>query len=317
MKDLNSMLNTIDWEKRINRNLGISPQISKILESQEKLMKNFSGLNLGSQVALKMNNKNLSSISKIFESYDFQQKNLIPQSTIKAFESITKYQDNYINSFKPMAEIMKTHSSAFSQINTLGLALKGISAQITALAAQQQNWSLINDFEEVTEQAIDFTENLDSELTEKQKREFKVLIDLAFVFIKKHKTLGVYSLLIIDVFLRFAGFHQYYDFLKEKPNLATKEDFKSINIKQDSSIYFIKEISNQLKEIKEYRITNKNCLVKLKPKKKTLILTKLPPEFEVILLQVHHKWVYISFFNPKDNLPQTGWVMKKYLNKPK
>ena len=317
MKDLNNILNTIDWEKRINRNLGISPEISKILESQEKFMGNLSGLNLGSQLALNINTKSLNTISKIFESYNFQQKYLIPQSIIAAFESITKQQENYLSSFKPITEIMKNYSPDFSQINTLSAALKGISTQIATLATQHQNWSLINDFEQITEQAIEFTENLDSELTDKQKREFKVLIDLAFVFIKKHKTLGVYSLLIIDVFLRFAGFHQYYDFLKEKPNLATKGDFKSLNIKQDSSIYFIKEISNQLKEIKEFRITNKDCLVKLKPKKKTLTLTKLPPEFEVILLQVNHKWVYVSFFNPKDNLPQTGWIMKKYLSKPK
>jgi hypothetical protein len=227
------------------------------------------------------------------------------------------HQEQYLNSFKPIAEIMKTHSSAFAQINSLNFALKGISAQIATIASQQQRWNLVDDFEEVTEQTIEFTEKLDRELTEEQKREFQVLLDLVFVFIKKHKALGVFSLLIIDIFLRFAGFHQYYDFLKEKPNLATKEDIKSLNIKQDSSVYFIKEISKQLKEVKEFRITNRECLVKLKPKKRTSVLTKLPLGFEVILIRVHHKWVYVSYFNPEDNLPQTGWIMKKYLDKPK
>ena len=34
------------------------------------------------------------------------------------------------------------------------------------------------------------------------------------------------------------------------------------------------------------------------------------------MLQVSHKWVYISYTNPKDNLLETGWIFKKYLNKP-
>ncbi|CAM1363328.1 conserved protein of unknown function [Tenacibaculum soleae] len=313
MNELNDIIKTFDWEKRINKSLGINPQISKILKSQERVMKQLSGLNMAS----KLSNPGLDAVNKILKSYNFPQNNLIPQTTVQAFASITKHQEQYLNSFKPIAEIMKAHSSAFTQINSLNFALKGISAQIATIASQQQRWNLIDDFEEVTEQTIEFTEKLDSKLTEEQKREFQVLLDLVFVFIKKHKTLGVFSLLIIDIFLRFAGFHQYYDFLKEKPNLATKEDIKSINIKQDSSIYFIKEISKQLKEVKEFRITNRECLVKLKPKKRTSILTKLPLGFEVILIQVHHKWVYVSYFNPEDNLPQTGWIMKKYLDKPK
>lgn len=313
MNELNDIIKTFDWGKRINKSLGINPQISKILKSQERVMKQLSGLNMAS----KLSNPGLDAVNKILKSYNFPQNNLIPQTTVQAFASITKHQEQYLNSFKPIAEIMKAHSSAFTQINSLNFALKGISAQIATIASQQQRWNLIDDFEEVTEQTIEFTEKLDSKLTEEQKREFQVLLDLVFVFIKKHKTLGVFSLLIIDIFLRFAGFHQYYDFLKEKPNLATKEDIKSINIKQDSSIYFIKEISKQLKEVKEFRITNRECLVKLKPKKRTSILTKLPLGFEVILIQVHHKWVYVSYFNPEDNLPQTGWIMKKYLDKPK
>ncbi|CAM1346963.1 hypothetical protein [Tenacibaculum insulae] len=313
MNELNDIIKPFDWEKKISKSLEINPQISKMLKSQERVMKQLSDLNMAS----KLSYPGLDAINKIFKSYNFPQNNLIPKTTIQAFASITKHQEQYLNSFKPIAELMKTHSSAFAQINSLNFALKGISAQIATIASQQERWNLIDDFEEVTEQTIEFAEKLDRKLTEEQKREFQVLLDLVFVFIKKHKTLGVFSLLIIDIFLRFAGFHQYYDFLKEKPNLATKEDIKSLNIKQDSSIYFIKEISKQLKEVKEFRITNRECLVKLKPKKRTSKLTKLPLGFEVILIQVHHKWVYVSYFNPEDNLPQTGWIMKKYLNKPK
>lgn len=63
------------------------------------------------------------------------------------------------------------------------------------------------------------------------------------------------------------------------------------------------------------RITNRTCKVMLKPKSKTLVLETLPIDFDVIVLQVNHECIYVSYTNPKDNFPQTGWVMKKYLSK--
>ena len=41
----------------------------------------------------------------------------------------------------------------------------------------------------------------------------------------------------------------------------------------------------------------------------------LPKDFDVIVLQINHKWAFVSFIDPKDNLTQTGWVMKKYIDK--
>jgi hypothetical protein len=104
--------------------------------------------------------------------------------------------------------------------------------------------------------------------------------------------------------------HQYYDFLKPKPELLSKEEF--LKFKN----YMVKEINVVLKQEKEYRTTNRVCKVMLKPTSKTLSITTLPKDFDVIVFQIKHKWIYISYSNPKDNLPQTGWILKKYLIKP-
>ena len=45
------------------------------------------------------------------------------------------------------------------------------------------------------------------------------------------------------------------------------------------------------------------------------MVASLPKNFDVIILQINHKWAFISYINPKDNLMETGWVMKKYLDK--
>jgi len=289
--------------------------------AQDKITKSLTGLSMASEIAKNMQkhlkmfeNPTLSAIEKMSKSLNLQTKFAIPQSTLDALDSINHQHEQLFGGLRAMTEALKVQSPVIAQINNLNFALSGISGQIAAIAAQQRNWAIIDDYEEVTEQAIEFSESLTEEITEEQKRQFQILLKLVSAFVKKY---GIQGLLIIDIILRFAGLHQYYDFLQQKPELPTKQEVNQIAIKQDSIIQFIGAVNEQLKSVKEYRITNRECKVKLKPKNKTLTVSKLPKDFELVVLQVNHKWVLVSFFDPKDNLPQTGWILKKYLNKPK
>ena len=295
---------------------------SGLLKAQEQITRSFSGINMMSEIAKSLKQHTMpqptfSAIEAISKSMSWQTKFAIPQTTLDAITSINRQHEQLFGSLRSITESVRFQSPAIAQINNLNFALSGISGQMVAIAVQQKNWTILNDFENVTEQALEFTETLSEELDDEQKRQFQILLSLVLSFLNKHKVLGVSALLIIDIFLRFAGIHQYYDFLQTKPELATKEEINQIGISQDSTIFFIQKITEQLKQAKEYRITNQICKVRLKPKVKTLILAKLPVNFDVVIIQIHHKWVYVSYFDPKDNLPQTGWIMKKYLNKPK
>lgn len=73
----------------------------------------------------------------------------------------------------------------------------------------------------------------------------------------------------------------------------------------------------KLKEQKEYRIANRKCKVFLKPKSKSIVIANIEKGFEFVVLNVNHKWIYVSYLSPDDNLPETGWVMKKYTEKSK
>ncbi|QDK77622.1 hypothetical protein EXU85_03045 [Spirosoma sp. KCTC 42546] len=96
-----------------------------------------------------------------------------------------------------------------------------------------------------------------------------------------------------------------------KTEYATKQEVETL-IKEQFGIY-----EKKLKEGKEFRITSRVCKVMSKSRLKSFVIEKLPVDFEVTILQVNHKWIYVSYFSPIDNLPQTGWIMKKYLDKPK
>lgn len=319
MAGLNDILKSAQWHQSIQKSLGLSSHISAMLKAQESITNSLSGVNMMAEIAKSMQhqkmfaNPTLSAIEAMSKSISLQSKFAIPQTTIDAINSINRQHEQLFGGLRAMTEALRIQSPAIAQINNLNFALSGISGQIAAIAAQQRNWTIIDDFEEVTEQAIEFSESLTEEVTEEQKRQFQVLLTLVSAFVKKY---GVQGLLIIDIILRFAGLHQYYDFLQQKPELPTKQEVNQIAIKQDSIIQFIEAVNEELKNAKEYRVTKRQCDVKLKPKTKTLTVSKLPKDFELVVLQVHHKWVLVSYFDPKDNLPQTGWIMKKYLDKP-
>lgn len=298
-------------------------ELAKGIQQQNRFMKNLSGVSMLSNLAKSMQVQK-TALSPTFSAFDVITKSMklhsnivIPQTTFDAITSINRQHEQLFGGIRILTEALRIQSPAITQINNLHFALGGISGQIAALAAQQKNWTLIEDFEEVTEKTLDFSETLTEEITEEQQRQFQLLLTLVAVFLKKHKALGIAALLIIDIFIRFADIHQYYDFLKGRPETATKADINQISIRQDSVLHFINLVNQQFKEANEYRITNRTCEIKLKPKSKTLTLAKLPKEFEVIVVQIHHKWVYVSYFDPVDNLPQTGWIMKKYLDDPK
>lgn len=324
MAGFDDILKSAQWHQSIQKSMGISSQLSEMFKVQDSIAKNLSGLSMASEIAKNMQihqkmfeNPTLSAIQQMSKSLNLQTKFAIPQSTLDALASINRQHEELFGGLRAITEAFKVQSPAIAQINNLNFALSGISGQIAAIAAQQKNWAIIDDYDEVTEQAIEFSESLTDEITEEQQRQFQILLSLIIAFFNKHKTLGKVSFRVINIFLIIAGIHQYYDFLKDKPELATKAEVNQINIKQDSISHFIQILSEQLKQTKDYRITNRECEVKLKPKNKTLAVSKLPKDFEIVVLQVNHKWVLVSFFDPKDNLPQTGWIMKKYLNKPK
>lgn len=316
MAGFDDILKSIQWHQSIQKSSGLTSQLSEMFNAQESITKNLSGLSMATELQKHHRmfaNPTLSAIEAMTKGLSLQAKFAMPQTTLDAISSINRQHEQLFGGIRTMTEALKIQSPALAQINNLNFALSGISGQIATIAAQQRNWSIINDFEEVTEQAIEFSESLTEKVTEEQKRQFQILLTLVSTFVKKY---GVQGLLIIDIILRFAGLHQYYDFLQQKPELATKQEVNQIAIKQDSIIQFIGAVNEQLKIAKEYRITNRECVVKLKPNTKTLIVSKLPKDFELVVLQINHKWVLVSYFDPKDNLPQTGWIMKKYLDKP-
>ncbi len=293
------------------KNLGINNTFNQMLESHT-LLNNYAGISFSQQLMKGVNNlyKNFAGFESLSRTLQIQ-ANLyqVPYSSLEAFTEIIHVQKVFFDDLKGLSKaIIESQMPFLNQVNNLEFAMTGISEQILKIATHHRNWQLINDFEEINEQAFDLTINSDEIFIEENVK-FQQLIDTVFEFIEKNKHLGKKAYSFLNLIVLLYGVYQIYDSFQTKPKAFTKEDMA----KFESKIF--KAIELKFKEHKEYRVTNRISKIMFKPKTKTIIIVTLPQNYQVTILSTNHKWAFISYTNPKDNLMETGWVMKKYLDK--
>ena len=233
----------------------------------------------------------------------------LPDSYITTIASIARQHSQFFENSNKVWPILS--SPIASQLTNMQIALNGISGTIAKLTAQHQQWDLMQDFESASAQAIELSDELveESAISEENETAFRTLVDFIVSFIKRNRKVGLHALHFVEVVIMIAAFHQYYYFLKDKHNGATKQDIKTLETN------LLSEVSKRLSKEKELRMTNRVCRIYLKPRTKSMILLCLPKGVSVSILQVSHKWAFISFNDPRDNYAQTGWVLKKYIVK--
>lgn len=319
MAGFDDIIKSAQWHQSIQKSLGLSSQISEMLKAQESITNSLSGVNMMAEIAKSMQhqkmfaNPTMSAIEAMSKSISIQSKFAIPQTAIDAITSINSQHEQLFGNLRSITEALTKNQTAFSQINSWQSAISGISGQLAAIAASQQKWNLIDDFEEITEEAVLLNERLYDENGVSKEglielKEFFQRIEIKVNKIDADANSLFWKLLTLLGFI-LAVMGEARNWLP-KPEYATKQEVETV-IKEQFGIY-----EKKLKEDKEFRITSRVCKVMSKPRLKSLVIEKLPIDFEVTVLQVNHKWVYVSYLSPVDNLPQTGWIMKKYLDKP-
>jgi hypothetical protein len=290
-----------------------------MLKAQESITKSLSGVSMVAEITKSMQhqkmitNSSLSTIEAMSKSLSHQSKFAIPQTAIDAITSINRQHDQLFGNLRSITETLTKNQFAFSQINSWQVAISGISGQLAAIAANQQKWNLIEDFEEITEEAVllndrIYDENGVSKEGLNELKEFFHRIEIKVDKIDADANSVFWKLItLLSIILAFTS--EIRNWLP-KPEYASKQEVETV-INDQFKLY-----ESKLKEEKEIRITERQCKVLIKPKMKSVVIEKLPCGFEIVVLQVNHKWVYVSYFSPKDNLPQTGWIMKKYLSRP-
>lgn len=314
LKELSNIVQTPDFAQKINRQIGISNSISKIFQSPQ--WKNqISALTMHGAILKSIERQNsfnhFAGINQVAKIIAMQPKFTIPKTTINAINLIGKQHQHLFENLSKISQISQNFS-AIGQIPNLEFALRGITGQIAELAASQKKWDLLDDFEEITAEAVTINDKIidDEGITKKSINDLNNFLNRIEIKIDKNDK-NANSLLwklvaILSFILAITSETRNWS---PKPEHATKKEIESL-IKEQFSVF-----ETKLKEHKEYRTTNRECKVMLKPRNKSLVLSRLPKGFDLIVLNVNHKWIYVSYLNSKDGLPQTGWVLKKYLSK--
>jgi hypothetical protein len=335
--NITDLLKSFQSKPALSKNYAGASQLFTIIKAQNSWKNSISGLIMLSEITKSFNHHALtkkpyssmieafsksvaaqnkflipnSAIEAISKSMAIQHKLSIPSSAFDAIKAINKQHERLFSNLKFGTKAIRVNQTAISQMNNLRFAIIGISGKLSSIVATQKNWILLKEFENISGQAIELSSNVlnDIALNDEESKGFEKLIDYILTYIKKNKKFGTNALLFLSVVVNIMSLHQYYHFLKDKP-AATKEDLLKFETK------IIESITYKLKDLKEVKKTNRKCKVLLKPTNHTLVIEILPKDFEVVSLQINHKWIYVSYLSSKDNLPKTGWILKKYLDRP-
>lgn len=319
MKGSEELIRGADFVQMVNRHLSLNNSSVQILKAQQQWEKPFRALTMhesllkGISQGQMLYSKNFTGINSIAKAIALQQKFNIPKAAFDVVSAISRQHDQLFGGLRGNADLLK-HNLAFSQISNLQFALRGVSSQVATIAAVRKDWTLLDDFKELTNDALKINERILDEtgITAESITEIKSLLSslgLKIDTIDSKAGASFWKGVLISIVLAIFGI--IVPFLLTKDNNVSKEEVQTILSNEFS------KLESKLKEVKEYRTTNRVCKVMLKPKLKSFVIATLPNNFDVIVLQSNHKWILISYNNPKDNMPETGWTMKKNLNRPK
>lgn len=317
MNSLDAIIKSTNFAQKLNNQLGISNPMMLMMHSQELWQNKLSAMTMSDAIFKSIAHQqnylpnNIAGIDTLSKAMAIQSKLFqIPQPTLEAIKGISQMQESIFGNLKGISSIFESQKPYLAQINSLQFAMSGISGQIAAIAAKNNQWDLLDEFEDINDQVFEIANSFTSDiaLTEEESIKFEQLIERINVFYNNNKKYGTYIWRFFEIILAIIALHQYSDFLKLKEEPVTRIDL----VNSESRIK--KALELKFKEYKEFRITNRVTKVMLKPKTKTIVVALLPKDFDVIVLKINHKWAFVSFSAPKDNLMQTGWIMKKYLD---
>lgn len=194
-------------------------------------------------------------------------------------------------------------------------AFQWINVQLASTIAQRQRWDELEDFKNLNQKAAEIIEEVTSGqlVAGKVSDKFDELIAVAKDFIKRNKKYARQICRFVDIILTIVGL---INLLLPQPSESTqltRDDLAKLVTKDDLR----KELAilrDELEVKPDIRCVNRPARIMFRPSTKTLVQYKAQAGFEVVVLQVNHRWVYVSYLNPELDLPQTGWILKKYVS---
>jgi len=211
----------------------------------------------------------------------------------------------------PLGVHPSQYRNVFNSLGTLSasMASNGLSSSLP-LAPRSYLEDVVNQAEEITNSIVDHQQigvaelnsiyNLINDLSDKIKS-----IDKS-----EFKTFGFW-LSLLGIFLAiYPLVQQKIDSLDINATPATRQQVVDLRNK------LIAAYHDNINVYSPTRLVNRKCKLFLKPRLKSHRLIIVLPNEKLSVINSKGKWVLVTCLD-KDSLPVTGWLLKKYLTKPK
>ena len=86
----------------------------------------------------------------------------ISSDIIASINNINKLQSSMFVGLKGLSKIGEMYQPYITQLKSIQIAMRSITAQIETISIQNNNWSLLEEFEHINEEAIEITNGFSS-----------------------------------------------------------------------------------------------------------------------------------------------------------
>lgn len=241
------------------------------------------------------------------------QSSLIPNSVFTSVLAIADQQALIGRQWAGLAS--KIHNSLqHGKINESIVRFEVLASRIVAQSIIENDWQTLEEFQGVTTELSRVNEKVVEQhyATKQDIDDIKAWVLARLSQLPKAKRgILIMILLWIDSFFQTVWtYGEIYFAVRDEmevpgPEPVTKQDFD----------LFKEELFEVLTQESRYSLlTNRLCKVRLKPQHKSFLVTILPRNTSVLVIAKKGKWAFISYESQPDDIPKTGWVLKKYLS---
>lgn len=165
MTGIEDLLKTIKQSQTHGKQFGLHSQLTELAKSQEIWKKNFVELNMFQDIAKTLKIREIYNKSHLFGMGDIAKnwaaiaKPVLPNSTFAAIQSIGQQHQQIFLQFRTASEALQKIAIP-NHFYDLQSALQGITGQMASVSAAKRRWDLIENFEEISNEAVSIGENI-------------------------------------------------------------------------------------------------------------------------------------------------------------
>ncbi len=303
------LLKTTQRMRSLMEAVKVSNPMADFIESQKRITDTFKPTYLSS---VSNSIKTIKPYQSIFnQSRTLELLNSIQNNpAIEAVKSINRQYDSIFGSIRKITNQTNQFQKTLAEINSWRLIIDRIN--LTAL--KNENWGFIQEFQENTESLFTLSDQvINGEISEEDflNQSQESIVNNRNWINENNWWISLLFSIVFSLYLFRLGGKSTNKIITELKEIKTEN--KEIKAKQKNIINLVQEITSQQKN--RFVTLEENTPVHISCDGSSEILDSIPKNTEVFVAYKESEWWFVNFKNKQGSLPESGWIMKKYLDR--